>query len=89
MSTYNDKTVPPVFFYYPRHNYYEEDGAIMAQIFECLRCGHLSTLTAVPVRCGFCDGGSGIIRDREARDNPEFLDAPKPGAESSGSSTSE
>jgi len=59
----------------------------MTQIFECLRCGRVSTLTAIPVHCRACGGRNGIIRDAEPRDNDELLQSPPGPQPSPGNAT--
>lgn len=50
----------------------------LIQVFDCIRCGRVSTLTEPPLRCRACGGGTGIIRPLESRDNNDLLHATVP-----------
>jgi hypothetical protein len=43
------------------------------QIFECLKCGHLTLLLSIPAQCRSCKGGNGVVRPVEPGDNAELL----------------
>ena len=49
---------------------------VMQQVFECLRCGHVSTLTPAPIHCRACGNGAGILRPTEPNDNGHLLQEP-------------
>jgi len=45
----------------------------MPEYFECMRCGHTSSVTAKPPKCPKCGSGAGVIVTRASP--PEGTDA--------------
>jgi len=38
----------------------------MPDYFDCMRCGHVSTVTTQPPKCPKCGSGAGVIVTRES-----------------------